>query len=254
MRPKAITACRWAWSGKTSLAKSTRARPPGQAKSGRGEPVKVRKNQDPDPDARHNPLPAKDTVPLPVQLADHPFHRDRNGNGRSNHPRQEGAPIRIHSASEKRRHPMCHTFLQFPRPSTPPSLPSPRQPPRGVVRATSVSRIHRNFTTCSASSALPVSRASCLTFGHYERMSRVFHYFSGEVVQVGDRVRDVRHLGYVAEVFQPGSGMALSCDCPDGGVLTMSDWDGTQSPRIWTPPDGEFWEDLEFIARRGDTV
>ena len=81
-------------------------------------------------------------------------------------------------------------------------------------------------------------------------MKKVFHYFSGEVIELGDRVRDVRHLGYVAEIIQPGSDYALSCDCPDGGVLTMADWDGTKSPRIWTPPDGEFWEDLEFIARK----
>ena len=80
-------------------------------------------------------------------------------------------------------------------------------------------------------------------------MNKIFHYFSGEVIELGDRVCDCSHLGYVAEIIQPGSGTALSCDCPDGGVLTMADWDGTKSPRIWTPPDGEFWEDLEFISR-----
>ena len=85
-------------------------------------------------------------------------------------------------------------------------------------------------------------------------MSKVFHYFSGEVIQLGDRVRDASRIGYVAEIVQPGSDTSLSCDCPEGGVLTKVDWDGVESPRIWTPPDGEFWEDLEFIGRRQDTV
>ena len=81
-------------------------------------------------------------------------------------------------------------------------------------------------------------------------MSRVFHYFSGEVVQTGDRVRDAGRLGRVAEVFQPGSDTAVSCNCPEGGVLTFSDWDGVESPRIWMPQDGD-WEDLEFLGRGG---
>ena len=85
-------------------------------------------------------------------------------------------------------------------------------------------------------------------------MSKVFHYASGEFIQLGDRVYDARHLGYVAEIIQPGSDTALSCNCPDGGVLTMADWDGTESPRIWTPPDGKFWEDWEFMARKPDTA
>lgn len=81
-------------------------------------------------------------------------------------------------------------------------------------------------------------------------MNKVFHYFSGEVIELGDRVCDVRHLGYVVEIIQPGSDTALTCDYPDGGVATAVDWDGTKSHHVWTPPDGEFWEDLEFIARR----
>ena len=85
-------------------------------------------------------------------------------------------------------------------------------------------------------------------------MSRVFHYFSGEVVQQGDRIRSAGRSGYVAEVFQPGSDSAKTFDCPEGGVLTFEDWDGKQSPMVWRPPDGEFWEDLEFIGRKDDAV
>jgi len=85
-------------------------------------------------------------------------------------------------------------------------------------------------------------------------MSRVFHYFSGEVIQQGDRIRSAGRSGYVAEVFQPGSDSAKTFDCPEGGVLTFEDWDGKQSPMVWRPPDGEFWEDLEFIGRKDDAV
>ena len=81
-------------------------------------------------------------------------------------------------------------------------------------------------------------------------MSRVFRYLSDEVVQTGDRVRDSGRLGCVAEVIQPGSATAVSCNCPEGGVLTMSDFDGAEIPRIWMPQDGD-WEDLEFLGREG---
>ena len=79
---------------------------------------------------------------------------------------------------------------------------------------------------------------------------RTFHYFSGEVVTVGDHVRDCGHLGTVVDIIQPGPEAAANYHCPDGAVCTEADWGGTKGNRLWTPPDGELWEDLEFIARR----
>ena len=80
-------------------------------------------------------------------------------------------------------------------------------------------------------------------------MDRVFHYITGEVVRYGDRVRAAGHLGRVAEVFQPASHTAVTCRCPEGGVLNLSDWKGVEIASIWTPPDGKSWQDLEFLGR-----
>jgi hypothetical protein len=85
-------------------------------------------------------------------------------------------------------------------------------------------------------------------------MSKIFHYFSGEIIQPGDRVRVAGRLGRVEEIFQPGSDNSLAHDFPDGGVLTIASWDGIESPMVWRPPDGELWEDLEFIGRKEDSV
>lgn len=79
---------------------------------------------------------------------------------------------------------------------------------------------------------------------------RVFRYFSGETVEVGDHVRDAGRLGRVTEIIQPGSDEAASYSCPDGGVRTVVDWDGTSSNAMWEPPDGDLWEDLEFLSRQ----
>jgi hypothetical protein len=79
---------------------------------------------------------------------------------------------------------------------------------------------------------------------------KVFHYISGEEIMVGDRVREVGRDGYVEEIIQPGSDMAVSCGWLDGGVCTVMIWGDKQGRVLWQPPDGEFWEDLEFVGRR----
>ena len=81
-------------------------------------------------------------------------------------------------------------------------------------------------------------------------MHRDFHYYSGEIVCVGDLVRVYGRLnGYIAEVVMPGTEQALACNCPDGYVCTVSEWDGKKSSSLWTPPDGKFWEDLDLVQR-----
>ena len=85
-------------------------------------------------------------------------------------------------------------------------------------------------------------------------MSRVFHYFSGEVIELGDRVLDAGHVGYVEAIIQPGSSAGEDHGCPDGGVLVIADWDGVSSANLWTPPDGEYWEDLELLGRQDDRM
>lgn len=79
---------------------------------------------------------------------------------------------------------------------------------------------------------------------------KVFHYISGEIIKVGDRVKDAGHRGRAIEIIQPGSYTALSCDCAEGGVHTVANWGGKKGSRIWEPPDRENWEDLVFLQRR----
>ena len=78
---------------------------------------------------------------------------------------------------------------------------------------------------------------------------KIFHYITGEEVKIGDRVREVGREGRVTEIIQPGSDMAISYDYTEGGVRTEMDWNGEIGYAIWEPPDGDCWEDLEFIER-----
>jgi hypothetical protein len=81
-------------------------------------------------------------------------------------------------------------------------------------------------------------------------MERVYHYFDGQVVHIGDRVRLYgKFSGVVEEVVMPDTQQAKDCGCPDGYVCTSIIRDGKKGSRLWTPPDGEFWEDLELIER-----
>jgi hypothetical protein len=82
---------------------------------------------------------------------------------------------------------------------------------------------------------------------------REFHYFDGNVVQVGDHVRTAGgRLGTVEEILQPGTAEAQQFLCSDGGVLIIEDWEGVKSPLVMQPPDGKYWEDIELIERVWD--
>ena len=76
---------------------------------------------------------------------------------------------------------------------------------------------------------------------------RVFHYFSGEIVMLGDRIRSSGRAGRVVQIIQPGSQDAADCSCPDGAVCTEDN--DTGGSMLLTPPDRELWEDLDFISR-----
>jgi hypothetical protein len=79
---------------------------------------------------------------------------------------------------------------------------------------------------------------------------KVFRYADGTVVMEGDRVKPPNVLtGVILSVIQPGSSDAEAYGCPDGGVLIEENWNGTPSLLLLEPPDGEQWEDLEFISR-----
>ena len=107
---------------------------------------------------------------------------------------------------------------------------------------------HRDDSGCPDPKARVGSAPGSL--GSVTRVSKDFHYFSGEIVQLGDRVRVAGRLGHVAEILRPGSDNSLAHDSPEGGILTIASWDGIESPMVWQPPDGELWEDLEFIERK----
>ena len=86
-------------------------------------------------------------------------------------------------------------------------------------------------------------------------MPREFHYYTGEIVCVGDHVRVNRHMplmGHVAEVEMPGTEQAFACNCPEGYVCTITTEDRSNASFLWTPPDGEFWEDLQFVRRANE--
>lgn len=80
-----------------------------------------------------------------------------------------------------------------------------------------------------------------------------FHYYTGEVVKIGDRVLTAGgHRGVVEEIIEPGPDAAKWYDCPNGGVRIIEDWDGVPSSLLLEPPDGEYWEDIEFIGRKDE--
>jgi hypothetical protein len=73
-----------------------------------------------------------------------------------------------------------------------------------------------------------------------------FRYYSGEVVMVGDHVREHGQVGLVEMIIQPGTELTECFYCPEGGVMLLFA-DGGRL--LMDPPDGIQWEDLEFIRR-----
>lgn len=79
---------------------------------------------------------------------------------------------------------------------------------------------------------------------------RIFHYYDGQTVEVGDRVRIEGRAGVVIEIIQPGTEMAKAFQASEGGILIDVGW-GPHSGILLTPPDGICWEDVELIERAG---
>ena len=83
------------------------------------------------------------------------------------------------------------------------------------------------------------------------RAERIFRYRTGEIVEEGDFVKTGNdNNGVVVAVIAPGTTDAKSYGCPDGGILIKEDWDGSESLMVMLPPDGEYWEDLDFQRRK----
>jgi len=80
-----------------------------------------------------------------------------------------------------------------------------------------------------------------------------FRYHTNEEVKEGDMViTGNRNRGVVEKVIAPGSSDSQNYQCSNGGVLIMENWQGECSYLLMTPPDGEAWEDLEFVSRGDD--
>jgi len=78
-----------------------------------------------------------------------------------------------------------------------------------------------------------------------------FHYYTGELVEVGDKVRTGSGcFGIVAEVLMPGTPETCTFDSPAGGVLIIEDWNGCQSSLFLKPPDREYWEDVHLVEKQ----
>ena len=60
-----------------------------------------------------------------------------------------------------------------------------------------------------------------------------------------------RHsISYGGKTIDPRSADADAYQCwEEGSILIEEDWDGTPSLLLETPPDGIYWEDLDFIQR-----
>ena len=79
---------------------------------------------------------------------------------------------------------------------------------------------------------------------------RVFRYYRSEQVRVGDKVRTGNYKrGIVKMVIMPSSQASEDFSCPQERVLIEEDWDGLPCLILETPPDGEHWEDIEFVER-----
>ena len=77
-----------------------------------------------------------------------------------------------------------------------------------------------------------------------------FHYWSGEEVRVGDRIRSHGWPGTIEMVILPGTEDSEAYSCPEGGVMVLEDWGRGVANRILEiPPDGKCWEDLDFVER-----
>ena len=78
-----------------------------------------------------------------------------------------------------------------------------------------------------------------------------FRYFDSSIVKIGDWVLGpYRQSGRVTEIIQPGSLESEGYSCSEeGGVLFVFDTKGVPDPVLMLPPDGESWEDIEFIKR-----
>lgn len=80
-------------------------------------------------------------------------------------------------------------------------------------------------------------------------MSKVFRYRSGDVVMVGDHVREHGCPAIVEMVIRPNTSLAEYFMCPNGGVMLFY---GDGGRLLMDPPDGMQWEDLEFVARASE--
>jgi|GEM_PF-3535782 len=80
-------------------------------------------------------------------------------------------------------------------------------------------------------------------------MPSLFRYWSRHAVKSGDRIRYCGRDGTVSEVIAPGSDEARDYDWPTGGVCIDLACDGGPCTVRLSPPDGRYWEDLEFVAR-----
>ena len=82
-------------------------------------------------------------------------------------------------------------------------------------------------------------------------MKRIkFHYYNGEEVRKGDRVRFANLYGVVEEIFPPGSQLAKCFHASNGGVLIRFEGE-EHAGMVLEPPDGLCWEDLELVTRAG---
>ncbi len=68
-----------------------------------------------------------------------------------------------------------------------------------------------------------------------------FHYYTGEIVRVGDRVRYAGRPGVVKEIVYPDTELAQMFQAPGGGVLVTEDWSGCGCLAFLEPPDGLYW-------------
>ena len=76
-----------------------------------------------------------------------------------------------------------------------------------------------------------------------------FHYQTGEEARVGDHILNWGTPAVVELVILPGTDDAKDYQVPEGGILIKEGRGGGFGRLLMTPPDGDLWEDLDFVSR-----
>ncbi|WP_145379566.1 hypothetical protein [Symmachiella dynata] len=81
----------------------------------------------------------------------------------------------------------------------------------------------------------------------------MFHYASGEPVEIGDKVDYLYANGWhrhvVVSIFAPMTAEAEGFDCRETGGVFLADDTSATAGMLLMPPDRDDWDEVKFIGR-----